>query len=281
MYLGAGSPNAWHSPTQIVAVTLMLLCVPMTADAVEGFRRRLPEDGEKVNIPARNAVLLSVLLTVSLLAKPTFMQAFLPAAGLYFLALWIRKPKNGAFFWRMIAVAAPGAVLMLLQYLYYFQIYSAAQGSGMMVLVTWQKTGDVVLKALLTRAFPWFVLVTCIDRDTWRSPLYRLAFLMDVISILELLLFSETGRRASDGNFGWAMMGSALMLWTLTLPVFLRRLQGWLTRRRDAAQGRPYLEGASPRAEAAKWASGGALLLWHLASGIYYIVYLLTSTNSL
>jgi hypothetical protein len=280
VYLGAGSPNTWHSPTQILAMVAMLLCVPMTADIAEGFHRRLPEDGAKTNVPKRDAALLSALLVISLLAKPTFLQAFLPAAGLYFLILLIRKPRNAPFFWRMVAVAAPSIVVMFLQYLYYFKIYTVTQGS-MMVLVTWEKTGDVALKVLLTQAFPIFALFTCTEKATFRKPLYQMTLLMNAASVLELLLFSEAGRRAADGNFGWAMMGATLMLWALTLPLFMKKLQKWFAVRRAAAKGQPYLEGDNPRGEAIKWGAGAALLLWHLASGVYYIVYLLTTTNAL
>jgi len=279
IYLGVGSPNTWHSPTQIAAMVIMLLCVPLTAACVETFQRRLPEDGAKANVPWKDAVLLSGLLLLSLVAKPTFMQAFLPAACLYFLVLWIRKPKNSPFFVRMMLVALPSVLFMVFQYLYYFGIIVPSQGN-MVFQVSWAKVGEVGVDVLLTRAFPIFVLLTCTERDTWRKPLYILTLAMDVVSILEMLLLSETGRRASDGNFGWAMMGSALMLWAITLPLFVKKVKAWFGRRRAAAEGQPYLED-KPRAEAVKWGAGGVLILWHLASGVYYIIYLLTTANAL
>ena len=279
VYLGVGSPNTWHSPTQMAAMVMMLLCVPLTAACVETFQKRVPEEGAKANILWKDAILLSALLLLSLVAKPTFMQAFLPAACLYFLVLWIRKPKNSPFFIRMILVAAPAVLFMILQYLYYFGIIVPSQGN-MAFQVSWNKVGEVGVDVLLTRAFPIFVLLTCMERDTWRKPLYTLTLLMDAVSILEMLFLSETGRRASDGNFGWAMMGSALMLWVITLPLFVKKVKAWFSRRKAAAEGQPYLED-KPRAEALKWGAGGVLLLWHVASGIYYIVYLLTTTNPL
>jgi hypothetical protein len=279
VYLGAGSPNPWHSPTQIMALAMMLLCVPMTASIVESFQKRLPAQGAQTNVPPREAITLSALLVISLLAKPTFMQAFLPAACLYFLALWIRKPRNSAFIGRMMLVAAPAVVVMVLQYVYYFLLFSDTQG-GVMLYVSWQKTGEVLGKALLLNAFPIFILFNNASRDMLRKPLYQLTLLMNAVSVVELLVLSETGHRASDGNFGWAMMGASLMLWAVTLPLFAQTVLAWVHRRRLASTGQPYLE-AKPRAEAARLASGGALLLWHLASGVYYIVYLLTTTNAL
>jgi hypothetical protein len=70
------------------------------------------------------------------------------------------------------------------------------------------------------------------------------------------------------------------MLWAVTLPVFVRGLIRWLMRRRAAAEGRPTLA-SHPRLEPYKWAAGALLLLWHLASGIAYIAYLLNSTARL
>ncbi|MDD3213431.1 MAG: hypothetical protein PHY64_07145 [Eubacteriales bacterium] len=279
VYVGAGSPNTWHSPTQVAAMVMMLLCVPMTAQSVEDFHRRLPTEGEKAVIPWKNAVMLSALLAVSLLAKPTFMQAFLPAACLYFLVMWLRRPKNSRYIFQMMLVALPSLLVMALQYLYYFVVSSELQ-EGMTLLISWQKAGDTAVRVLLTRAFPLFVLFAFANRETLRKPLYQLTLVMDIVSIAEYLLLSETGYRASDGNFGWAMMGSALMLWAVTMPLFIHRVETWFERRRASRSGKPYLED-HPRAEAARIGIGAGLLLWHLAAGIYYIIYLLTTTNNL
>ena len=276
VYGGVGSPNPWHSPTQIAVMVLMLLCVPLTARYVEDFRRQLPEMGAKANISWRQTGVLAALLLVSLAAKPTFMQAFLPAACLYFLVLWIRKPKNSPFFLRMMAAAAPAVLLMIFQYLYYFGIIVPSQGE-MVFQVSWEKVGEVAQSVWMTRAFPLFVLLAFTDRETWRSPLLQLTLLMDIVSILEMLLLGETGRRATDGNFNWAMMGSALMLWAVTLPLFARRLSGSWQRKKAAANGQPYL--ANPLwVEIVRWSAGSVLLLWHFIGGVCYLVYLLRGT---
>lgn len=277
VYLGAGSPNPWHSPTQLIAMVFMLLIVPYTADRVDGFQRRLPQEGARANVPWREIWVLAALLFVSLFAKPTFLQAFMPAACLYFGVMWLQKPKNTPFFLRMLAAAAPAILLMVLQYMFYFGIIVPSQGN-MILAVSWGKAGEVAVSVLLTRLFPLFVLLTCVDRDTFQTPLMRLTLLMDAVAILEMLLLSENGRRASDGNFGWAMMGSALMLWAVTLPLYARGLGRWLRRRRAAAEGKPYLSN-HPRLEPFKWATGMLLLLCHLASGIYYVVYLLNGAS--
>ncbi|NCB35822.1 MAG: hypothetical protein EOM58_07235 [Clostridia bacterium] len=273
VYGGVGSPNPWHSPTQMAVMVLMLLCVPLTARYVEAFRQQLPELGAKANISWRQVAVLAVFLVMSLAAKPTFMQAFLPAACLYFLVMWIRKPKNSPFFLRMIAAAAPAVLVMIFQYLYYFGIIVPSQGE-MVLQISWAKVGEVAQSVWMTRAFPLFVLLAFTDREAWRSPLLQLTLVMDIVSILEMLLLGETGRRATDGNFNWAMMGSALMLWAVTLPLFARQLLGSWHRKKAAASGQPYL--ANPLwVEIGRWSIGSALLIWHLVSGGCYLVYLL------
>ena len=279
VYMGVGSPNTWHSPTQLTVMVFMLLCVPMTARCVDTFQRQLPVEGSKANVPWRDVGILAALLFVSLTAKPTFMQAFLPAACLYFAVMWIRRPRNTPFILRMMVASAPAVLLMVLQYLYYFGIIVPSQGD-MVVLVSWDKAADVAISVLLTRAFPLFVLLWIADREEQKKPLWMLTLTMEIVSIVEMLLLSETGRRASDGNFGWAMMGSALMFWALMLPLFCKQVHGWINRRRAAKQGQPFLEN-QPRAEALRLGIGSALLLWHLASGVYYLVYLLNTVNPL
>ncbi len=279
VYVGIGSPNPWHSPTQLIAMVPMLLAVPLTARCVDSFRQRLPLDGPKANAPARDAALLGALLLLSLTAKPTFMQAFLPAASLYCLLMWLRKPRNSPFFLRMMAAAAPAVVLMVLQYLFYFGVIVPSQGN-MILDVSLAKAGSVALAVLLTQAFPILVLAACSDRETWRSPLVWLTLATDIVAILEMLLLGEDGRRAADGNFGWAMMGAALMLWAIALPLYARFARRWARRRRAAAEGQPTLA-SHPRLEAGALGAGALLLAWHLASGIYYVVYLLTTGNAL
>ena len=87
-----GTPNTWHSPTQLIAMVWMLICVPYTARCYDRFEAALPDP--RANIPWREGALLGALLLLSLTAKPTFMQAFLPAACLFFLAAWVRHPTR-------------------------------------------------------------------------------------------------------------------------------------------------------------------------------------------
>jgi hypothetical protein len=273
VFIGGGSPNPWHSPTQIALMAPMILCVSWTAMAEERFR----QSGEIV--PWKDTAALSALLLISALIKPTFLQAFLPAAGLYFAVRWIKSPKDSQYFLRLLLAAAPAVLAILLQFLFYFGGIIETQG-GITVLVSGEKMLQVLRLVVFTQLFPLFVLIAFADRDTLRKPLFILVLLLDAVSILQMLILSETGYRAQDGNFGWAVMGAALMLWAVALPLYGHRVSVWIRRRRTAAEGAPYVV-SRPHAEAAKVIAGGVLLLWHLASGIGYYMYLLTSQSAL
>ena len=257
VYLGVGMPNTWHSPTQLISMVWMLLCVPYVA--------RCYDDGMALTDTAhprlswKRQALLCLMLLCSLAAKPTFMQTFLPAACLFYLVQWIRHPKATPFVLQTLLWVLPAVALMILQYLYYFGIIVPYQG-GMVLEMSWSKIGSVLLATLLIQAFPLYALWVC--RRQKKDTLFWLTLWMDLAGVLEYLVLGESGRRAADGNFGWGMMGAALMLWVVMLPRFLRDIR---------ERGKP---------SAAHWA-GLILLLWHLASGVYYLYYLVTSGNVL
>jgi hypothetical protein len=273
VFIGGGSPNPWHSPTQIALMAPMILAVAWTAMAEERYL------GAREIIPWKDAAMLSSMLLISALIKPTFLQAFLPAAGLYFLVRWIKNPKGSRYYLRLLLAAAPAVLVIALQFLFYFGGVVETQG-GMTVSVSGEKTLDTVRLVVFTQLFPLFVLIAFADRNTLKQPLFLFTLLLDAVAVVQMLVLSETGYRAQDGNFGWAVMGAALMLWAVTLPLFCVRASRWIRRLCTASDGVPHVV-SRPRAQAAKMIAGGVLLLWHAASGIGYVIYLLTSRNAL
>jgi len=275
VYIGVGSPNPWHSPTQMVALVFMLLCVPYTAHCFTEFERRLPREGHRAALPWKQAAVLSVLLVLSLAAKPTFMQTFLPAACLYFLRQWIWHPRYSRYFCQMILTALPGVLLMVLQYLYYFGIIVPSQGN-MILDVAWARMWLRLRAVLLVEAFPLYTLALCILKGLWkklwRDPLIALTLLMNAVGVVQYLILGEDGRRAADGNFGWGMMGAALMFWVMMLIRFCCLWAEYKTKR-----GSGRMDVGSIFA----YVAGAALLLWHAASGVYYVTYLLGSQKPL
>lgn len=264
VYLGVGTPNTWHSCTQLMTIVWMLLAVPYTAHCYDEFERLLPSQQEKALLPWRKPVLLGAILFLSLLAKPTFMQAFLPAACLFFLVKWIQHPKNSRYFGQIILCILPAVLFMIIQYMYYFGIIVPSQGD-MILELSLSKLGDVLLRVLLIQAFPIFVLLTS-RKHKKNDTFFLLTIVFNAVAILEFLLLGESGRRAADGNFGWGMMGASLMIWVIAMIRYAGMMHSSL---KEEKRIRP-----------SGWIAS-TLLGWHLLSGIYYVVYLFTSGASL
>lgn len=258
VYYNVGTPNTWHSCTQLAGMVFMLMCVPLTARCYDRFDKQLPS--REATAPWRDTALLGALLFLSLLAKPTFMQAFLPAACLFFLVQWIRHPRNSRYFLQVLLCVLPSILFMLAQYFYYFGALGGSQGS-VTLEVSLEKAKTTLLCVLLMQAFPLYAFAVsrkAVRRDT----LFWLTLGLNAVSVLEFLFLGESGRRAGDGNFGWGMMGAAMMSWVVGLSA--------------------YFQARSAKALSRFKALGGDLLLgWHLISGVYYIVYLFTSGAAL
>lgn len=260
VYAGVGTPNTWHSCTQLLVLAFMIVCVPYTAWCYDTFEHQLPKHADRTILPWKQSILLGILLFLSLLAKPSFMQAFLPAACLYFLYQWIRHSKNSRYFLQVLLCVMPSILFMIFQYLFYFEETFFQQDAGMVMEISWVKTQATLVRAGLMMAFPIYSLM--ISRKQKMDTTLVLTVLFNLVAIVEMMLLGESGFRAADGNFGWGMMGASLMLWVVCMIRFLKE---------DVVK-RWYKPGNL---------IGWLLLGWHLVSGVYYIGYLFTTGASL
>lgn len=260
-----GSPNVWHNPTQQAVIAAMLLCIPFVVHCWESFENRVAAEGERTMLPWGKVILLAVLLVFCLTCKPTVMQAFMPAAFIMFLAELCRRPRNWRYFGQIVLAFLPAAAYFLLQYLYYTGVV-VPYTSGVAFGATAESLLQAVRSALLMNAFPLLAVVCCYRKGMFKNRYVVLALLMVVISMLEVAFFRETGAREGHGNFGWAASSSAFFLWVVMLGQYMGTLrQEW----KGAAVLRKSLLGLC-----------GAVLLWHVASGVQYLCFLLSTGNA-
>ena len=62
VYIGIGTPNTWHSCTQLMAMAFMLVCVPYTAWCYDCFTARRLREGQETRLPWMQAIILGVLV---------------------------------------------------------------------------------------------------------------------------------------------------------------------------------------------------------------------------
>ena len=266
VYRGATSPNVWHNCTQNLVTAFMMLTIPYVMHLYDEFLRQLPEKGKMAMLPWSQVFWLALLLGAGEAAKPTFLQAFMPACFVFFLVALIRRPRNWRFFAQIVLAFIPAAAYFLLQYLYYTGVV-VEYTSGLRYGTSPFWFYNVTPQMLLQLVFPLYVLIFCYRKGMLKNRLLILSLLMLAFSYVEALYFHEEGARAGHGNIMWALMNSTFFLWVLMAGHFWDCVAQFV------------------RSKAKKWYQwaiygvGLALLLWHLVSGYYYIVLLMTTTR--
>lgn len=249
------APNVWHNPTQPTVIAAMMLVMPWLCHCWYCFEAAVQEGQECYLLPWGKVFVLAVLTTGSAVCKPTFLQALLPAAFVMYLAELIRRPKQWRYFGQIVLGFLPSVGYFLLSYLYFTGVVVEFT-SGVEVYFDPDMLINLLLGQLVMGAAPIVALAACWRRGMLKDRLLLLTLLMILFSVAEGCLFHETGLRVGHGNFTWAASSSAFLLWATAASVLMReKAAGHLASR--------------PR-RAALWASAG-LLIYHLASAIYYL----------
>lgn len=266
VYKGVGSPNVWHNPTQVAVTAAMMMVMPWLAHCWYEFERMMDEGRTNVMLPWWKVILLAVLCMGSLACKPTFMQALLPAAFVMYLVELIRRKREWRYFGQIVLAFVPAAAYFLLQYLYYTGVVVEFT-SGVAIGITQRTAWLAIRNTLMMSAAPLMAVIACWRKDLFKDRTLVLALLMTAFSVLEAMAFQETGQREGHGNFTWAANSSSFFLWVTMMGVFLRT---FVT---DVKEKLPLWR---------KLACGAtvALFAYHVFSGLYYLYYLVSTTNA-
>jgi hypothetical protein len=288
IYKGIGSPTVWHNPTQLMVLVTAMLVLPYTLHCWYEFQRLLPGAGDKTSLPWRKIATLAVLTVASLACKPTFMQALIPAAGVFFAWQWIQHPRNSRYFLQIVLAFVPAVGYFLLQYLYYTGVvvpYTSGIVFGAALADAWSALRNMLLMA----AFPLFALAVIYRKGMFKDAALPLCLMMAFFSILEATFFRETGIRLNHGNFNWASMSSAFMLWVVVTPKYLLSIGDYGEQKQHTqiaeAAGTLTSEALNKarfalRARSTAYFVSLLLMVWHLYSGVYYLYYLFTTGST-
>lgn len=247
VYLGQLSPTVWHNPTVIAAL-------PLAVAVFWAFLRHGRARG-------RDDAATGVLLGLSVLAKPNFALAFLPAAGL------LRLLDRGAPLAHRLAALArlAGPALLALGWQYHQVIASGLEPAGggvvtLQPLEVWQGfSPHPLVSALVSLAFPLAVAAVA-GRGARLGRALGTAWLLTLVAVAQFALLAEPEPRLSDGNYYWGVVPAVYLLFLVSACELLAR-----TRERLEPGERP-----SPRAALLGcW----AVLALHVASGV--LLYLL------
>lgn len=225
-YIGQGSHNVWHNPTITACYPFALICTYL-------FVKMIREDSGDIHMV--DYVRFGFFLLLSVLAKPCFIQVFLPAAAVALLVLLFRTNGKSLLFTIKFACGCIPACLwcvLILFLSFVFQDTADNNGIGFGFFDVWRLyTPNVAVSLLLALLFPLAYLVLQ-NRNIKNKLSMSFAWLCLLSGVLEYGLLKETGSRFSDGNFSWGYSISLTILYVFTASDFFGSLAD---RKRKAA----------------------------------------------
>ena len=251
-YLGQGSGNTWHNPTNIAVKGFSILCFALIV--------RLIESPEKIKENIRKYILLSMLLLCSVLAKPSFLLGIIPGLGMYFIISGLIKRKKEVIsnYCLIAACFIPSVALLLYQFIVSFFVNTAIHGGGQIgiefgrVLKNWSP--NLLISFLLAFAFPLFILA--IDfKNLMKKTHIQLVICYEFCAWVEGAFLYENGRREFDGNWLWGSYLSMFAVWILFFFHYFNIISD---------------ERQRPLKKLICLYGGGILLFSHLTAGIFY-----------
>ena len=263
-YLGQGSPNIWHNPTTIIVRPIGLLIFILTASMIIQARKEEFEN----NIPAGRAAATGILLILSCLAKPSFVQVYYPAI-FTLMVLWLimYRGRNFKTAIQLMLMCLPSLAVMILQFVIAF--YGGNKNAGGITIapfvVAGARTRSIPISMLLLLAFPLLMLILTAIRKgvTWGD---AFAWMMLLWGLVWRLLLAEKGERTWHGNFSWGYMLAAYLVWFTAVRSYLKLY---------------FSEQMTGNKRGVGFVLATIVLALHLVSGIYYIGYLVILGNGM
>lgn len=252
VYVGQGSPNVWHNPTNLCVRPIAIVTFWLFCDLFKKQR-------EKQAIRKSESVLLSLLIILGQMAKPSLIQILIPGIVLY-LVLVYRECKDTFFdFAKLImGILFPGICLLVFQYVISFYVSSMADGGVVIAPFAFLKefSPNIFISFVLGYAFPLYVYIT--NSGLLKNIETRFALCLAVSGLLESVFFAESGSRMNHGNLFWGyLLGMFIVYMVSILQFFSINID------------------RKNKAETMKYVGGCLLLCLQIIAGVYYIFILL------
>jgi hypothetical protein len=208
LYNGYFAPTVYHNPTQQLNKLFALwIYFAYCAHFLEGRR-----------VEPAQAASLGGLVVLSALAKPSFLIAFLPTAGLFSLTHMVRR-RWSQVLWFGTAIALPATVVLVWQ-------VSLTYGRGSGAAVIFAPFEVFALQPTLYKlpaslAFPIVTSAVALRARSW-DPKFVFAWTFAAIALFVTLCLGERGRMG-DGNFAWTGQTAVFLLYVESLLSLIAR----------------------------------------------------------
>ena len=238
-------PNQWHSPTTLFSKPFALLLLGLGPAVV------WPAYGNRAGWPRMLAS--GALVVMSVLVKPNFIMAFLPAIGVLALLNW----RRADWFWLGCGFALPAVAVLEWQYAVTYALNTEGAGvilAPLQVIRLHVSAGLATLGWRLAASVLFPLAAVACFRSVRADRRVQLAWATFLVGAAIGYVLAEGGR-AGAGNFLWSGQLAAFVLFAASAVAVIR----------TAATG----GGAASRLS--RFALCGSVFLWHVTSGIQHL----------
>lgn len=217
-YLGQYAPNIWHNPTNLMVKPFAVYCFFLILKILEDIQN-------DKRIEKRQWVILSVLVFLSVVAKPSFAQGIIPGLGIYLIFCCFKNRFRNIMKYICLCLTFVPCVLLML---YNIWLNWGSEGGRGSIKIGWftvisHYTPNEGISLLLSFAFPLLYIIFNWNRTLKRADV-QLSLCYFAMSWLEYALLYETvGTYA--GNFSWARLIAAFIFWMVIMMSFCRDIQ--------------------------------------------------------
>lgn len=249
-YLGVFTPNPYHNLTYMATRSFAIAAFFLFARILDYYEERTDR---------KDFFLFGLSLLLTTMTKPSYTLILVSTAGLVMLYRLFRSGwKNFKRSFYLGLTFVPTFADLLYQYGGVFGGGSKAGeagGIGLGIGSVWKLyTNNIPLAIVLALGFPLAVFVFH-PKTLQKNTLYRFSWAQLIVSMMELFLLYENGRRFSDANFSWGYMHGIFFVFVTSVLVLAESM----IEKREK-----------------KWAAGVQWLLFgmHLVCGIGYFLYI-------
>jgi len=215
MYLGKFVPMVWHNSTTIFLFPF----------AIALFWHQLKTFDLKRKTPYEELIILSILVIINIIIKPSFIFVYLPITS--FFLLQRRKTDTLKELILNFTPIITGGLFILIQYYFIYikqmgsfqeETSSVVLTSPFKVLTLWIPNWFIPISLLLSFAYPIYVMLTFKDIFRYKPFIYSL--ILTIYGIILSAFFMESGPRMVHGNFMWQNVICTFLLF-LSTTVFI------------------------------------------------------------
>ncbi len=215
MYIGSYSPTVWHNSTILFLFPFALILFDLSNKQLQAFETK------------RNWLIL-ILIVLNLVIKPSYFLVFICAYPLMLLIQYGLQKQ----FWLGILPLVAGMFILIIQYVVIYKISGpAANDSSSVVFLPFYKNPElnedminIPIAMIFSLFFP--ILYSLLNiKKLYKNNLFIYTLLSFIFSVLIFFCISETGRRASHGNYYWQIVITTWFCFFVSLLALLKDLK--------------------------------------------------------